>query len=418
MTAAKTRPHAGHPRRDHVLSARARAALTPQRVLENLTAIKPLIAAHAREAERQRVPSRKVWRAIKQTGFLYLTMARRHGGLEASFDEMLDATFAICEADPATGWLAAFAVMNPRSAAAFSAEAQAELFEGQTSVVLTSLLSPYGKAVRVPGGWRVSGTWFWGTTIELADWVSVTAVTEGEGVEPALAAFLMPASDAIILDTWNAHGLIATGTHKVKVDDAFVPDHRKAAHSMMTPGWMTEIRRQYDYRLFLGDLAPSLSLTICAPLVGMARGALALFREHLAAHVRRGAEGADSEKAPAQIRLARAAGMVSASELLLREAARRIYAHVDAAPEVKDPISLEERGRIAYAATLARDAVLYMAEGAGTGVHDLDAPFQQFVRDMVVGSTHVAVDADSNLEAAGRAMLGLGPVRPKSPRMA
>ena len=414
----KTRPHAGHPRRDHVLSARARAGLTPQRVVEKLQALKPLIAAHARQAERQRVPPRAVWRAIKQTGFLYLTMARRHGGLEASFDEMLDATFAICEADPATGWLAAFAVMNPRSAAAFPPEAQAELFEGGTSVVLTSLLSPFGKAVRVEGGWRVSGTWFWGTTIELADWVSVTAVTEGDGEAAGTAAFLMPAGEVTILDTWNAHGLIATGTHKVMAQDVFVPDHRKAAHSMMTPGWMAEIRRQYDYRLFLGDLAPSLSLTICAPLVGMARGALALYREHLAAHVRRGADTTDNQKVPAQIRLAKAAGMVSAAELLLRDAARRIYAHVDAEVEVKDRVSLEERGRIAYASSLAREAVLYMAEGAGTGVHDLDAPFQQFVRDMVVGSTHVAVDADSNLENAGRAMLGLKPLRPVNPRMA
>ncbi len=401
-----------------MLSARARAELTPQKVVEKLQALQPLIAAHARQAERQRVPPRAVWRAIKQTGFLYLTMAKTHGGLEASFDEMLDATFAICEADPATGWLAAFAVMNPRSAAAFPTEAQAELFEGGTSVVLTSLLSPYGKAVRAPGGWRVSGTWFWGTTIELADWVSVTAVTEGEGVEPALAAFLMPAAEVTILDTWNAHGLIATGTHKVQVTDAFVPDHRKAAHSMMTPGWMAEIRRQYDYRLFLGDLAPSLSLTICTPLVGMARGALALYREHLGAHVRRGADTTDNQKAPAQIRLAKASGMVSAAELLLRDAARRIYAHVDAEAEVRDRVSLEERGRIAYATSLAREAVLYMAEGAGTGVHDLDAPFQQFVRDMVVGSTHVAVDADSNLENAGRAMLGLKPLRPTNPRMA
>lgn len=414
----KTRPHAGHPRRDHVLGAKKRAALTPQRVVEELQALKPFIAANMRKAERLRVPPRAVWRAIKQTGFLYLTMAKRHGGLEASFDEMLDAAFAICEADPATGWLAAFAVMNPRSAAAFSPEAQAELFENQTSVVLTSLLSPYGKAERAEGGWRVSGTWFWGTTIELADWVSVTAVTEEPGAEPKLAAFLMPASEVIILDTWNAHGLIATGTHKVQADSVFVPDHRKAPHSMMTPGWMAEIRKQYDYRLFLGDLAPSLSLTICTPLVGMARGALALYREHLARHVRRGADGTDSEKAPAQIRLAKAAGMVSAAELLLRDAARRIYAHVDAEPELKDRVSLEERGRIAYASQLAREAVLFMTEGAGTSAHDLDAPFQQFVRDIVVGATHVAVDADSNLENAGRAMLGLKPLRPSNPRMA
>lgn len=414
----KTRPHAGHPRRDHVLSARSRADLTPQAVIERVRALKPLIAANARSAERRRVPPRKVWRAIKQAGYLYLTMPKAFGGLEASFDEMLDATFAICEADPATGWLAAFAVMNPRSAAAFPAQAQAELFEGGTSAVLTSLLSPYGKAERVDGGWRVSGIWFWGTTIELADWVSVTALAEAPGAEPALAAFLMPATEVTILDTWNAHGLIATGTHKVQAQDVFVPDHRKAAHSMMTPGWMAEIRRRYDYRLFLGDLAPSLSLTICTPLVGMARGALELYREHLAAHVKRGADASDSQKAPSQIRLAKAAGMVSAAELVLRDAARRIYAHVDAEPAVKDRVSLEERGRIAYAGGLAREAVLFMAEGAGTSVHDLDKPFQQFVRDMVVGSTHVAVDPDTNLENAGRAMLGLPPLRPSNPRMA
>ncbi|BCW89420.1 Flavin-dependent monooxygenase, oxygenase subunit HsaA [Alphaproteobacteria bacterium SO-S41] len=406
------------PAGDDFLSDAERAALTPEIVIERLKALKPFLAEQAPIGEAQGYPSDAAWSAIRKTGYFYLTVPKVHGGLECTFDQMLDATFAICEGDPAIGWLASFCVMNARSAAAFSKAAREELFGNGRYSILTSLLAPYGQARKVEGGYIVSGQWHWGTTIQLADWVSVSAHLETPETGKTIGAFLMPANQVQPLKTWDAHGLIATGTHQVRVDNVFVPEYRATPHNMQYPGWIQRIRADYEYELFTADLRPALTLTIGVPLIGIARGALEIYRDHLKAHFKRGTENTESVRPISQARLARATAMVSGAELLLRDSARRIYANRKEPDYVQEQVSFEERGRISYAANQAREAVLFMAESAGTSLHYHSNRMSQYLRDMLVGSTHVAVDLDINLENAGRALLGLPPQRPTAPRIA
>ena len=84
------------------------------------------------------------------------------------------------------------------------------------------------------------------TTVQQADWVSVMCFYDGtenkattfEAGAKGLGTFLFPASEAVVLDTWTADGLIATGTHKVMAKDVFVPDHRMLPFTMGTPTWI------------------------------------------------------------------------------------------------------------------------------------------------------------------------------------
>ena len=126
--------------------------LTPGQVVERLRQRQPMITAHAGEAERVGRPVDEVWDAIRATGYFYLLVPRAYGGLQASFREMLDVTFAICEADSSVGWLCSFGVMNPRSAAGFSPAALDELYGGVRYAVLNSLFAPFGEATRSKAG--------------------------------------------------------------------------------------------------------------------------------------------------------------------------------------------------------------------------------------------------------------------------
>jgi len=403
--------------RDDYLSREELDSLTPEIVIERIQALKPFIAAHARQAEEDRMPSVEVWKAIRATGYFYMLLPKVLGGLEGTYDQMLDATFPLCEADPSVGWLCSFMVTNPRSAAGFSDEALEEMYGGNRYIHLNSLFAPFGRAERVEGGYRVSGVWHWGTTVQMADWVSVMAYLHEPGVEqPRLCTFVMPADEVTIWDTWNAHGLVATGTHKVSADNVFIPPHRMVPHTMIMPQWIKDLRRRFEYPLFIADLSNALSLTIATPVVGIARGALIAYRDYLGTWVKRGndLDYHQAQNPLQQVRLARVTAQIKAAELLVRECARTIYSLdlVNQPDAVQKQASDELRGSISYATVLARKAVVDIVEGAGTSMHDRDHPLQMFLRDMFVGSSHLAVEQDTNLQLAGRAMLGLKPEPP------
>ena len=415
------------------LSAEEVAKLTPETVIERVRALKPLIAKHRTEAERRRMPVPEVWNALRRTGYFYLVVPKVWGGLEATFDQMLDATFAICEADPSMGWLCSFSVTNPRSAAAFSDEALKEMYgDGKTFghgkfTTLNTLFAPFGQARRVEGGWRVSGTWFWGTTVQQADWVSVMCFYDGaenkaiafEDGAQGLGTFLFPASEAVVLDTWTADGLIATGTHKVMAKDVFVPDYRTVTTTMMTQDWIENIRSRWDYPIFRADLRNALSTTIAVAVIGVAKGALARYTEILKEWTKRGDEGREADKQVSQIRLAHVHAKISACEIQLRDVARRTYAIVDEPSAVQVAFGEKAMAEICYISHEAREAVLEISKGLGTSAHYLEEPMSQYVRDVNVGSSHRAVNWDTNMTIAGRALLGLPPAPPpKNPRMA
>jgi 3-hydroxy-9,10-secoandrosta-1,3,5(10)-triene-9,17-dione monooxygenase len=79
----------------------------------------------------------------------------------------------------------------------------------------------------VPGGFRLTGQWAFSSGCAHCTWVFVGALVFPEaGGPPEYRTFLVPRSDYEILDTWDTFGLKATGSHDVKIDGAFVPEHR------------------------------------------------------------------------------------------------------------------------------------------------------------------------------------------------
>ncbi|HTO41685.1 MAG TPA: hypothetical protein VL026_11975 [Rhizomicrobium sp.] len=398
------------PDADDFLSEDERKSLTPQIIIDRIRALKPLIAAHAQEAEKKGRPVDKVWKAIRKTGFFYLIQAKRYGGLEATFDEMFDAVMPIAEADPATGWVAAFSVMNPRSAAGYPLETQDILFRNNTYMIMTSVIQPIGKAVKANGGYRVSGRWAWATTVQVADWVSLVATVQADDGTTKDWSFLVPRKDIKIAKTWNAHGLIATGTHHILAEDVFVPDNCATPSNVVDPAWHDNALKNYDYPLYLGPIGPSLSLTIAVPVVGAARGAIEHATLRLKNHKKRGSTVVESSKLTAQVRLAQAESVVHAAELLVRDAARQIYALVGLTPEEQAPGFYQSLARISQSTQLCREAMVILTQTDGTSMHYVESPLGRAFRDVFTGASHIAVDFDSRMESYGRMMLGLGPV--------
>lgn len=103
-------------------------------------------------------------------------------------------------------------------------------------------VSSVGRAVRVPGGYRVSAKKRFCSGSPVGDLLVTSApFDEGEaGPEVLHFALSMRAEGVRVHDDWDALGMRATGSHSVELDDVFVPEDAvslRRARGQWHPSW-------------------------------------------------------------------------------------------------------------------------------------------------------------------------------------
>jgi alkylation response protein AidB-like acyl-CoA dehydrogenase len=390
---------------DDFLSPEALAALTPQKIIAATTALKPRLLAGAAQAEKQRRPIDELWDELRRSGYFYMLTPRKYGGLEADIDAVIDASLPIAEGCGSTGWVAMFGLVHNRHMVGYPDEVLEELFGGGRYIIEASATIPPGKAEVVEGGYRVSGRWQWCTCITQADWVQVMVnIDTPKGLRPG--ALLIPAREVTIVDTWDVDGMCATGTHDIVADNVFVPANR----AMPPPRRDTvEDQLRFEHPIYRVPLSPLLAFTTAVPTLGVARAAVAAYRERLAGHTKRGVQTRQGDTQASQIRLARADTMVATAEVLIRHAIRRNLEIVSQPGGGDVAFRNALRAQFSYAAQLCREAVLICCESSGTSIHFMSHPMQRFLRDILVMTSHIIFDIDVTMEQHGRSLLGLEP---------
>src|SRR5204862_2266713 len=92
------------------------------------------------------------------------------------------------------------------------------------------MLAPVGRADRVPGGYRLTGRWGFGSGITHADWVFAGAHTYtggerdlGANGKPIWRVMMVAPGDVELIDNWYATGLAGTASMDYRIDGVFVP---------------------------------------------------------------------------------------------------------------------------------------------------------------------------------------------------
>jgi acyl-CoA dehydrogenase len=83
-----------------------------------------------------------------------------------------------------------------------------------------------GEAVKVDGGFRISGRKVFSSGAPGGDLMSTSAVYDDPEAGPTVIHFPLPlkADGVGLLDTWHTLGMRGTGSHDVQLDGVFVPD--------------------------------------------------------------------------------------------------------------------------------------------------------------------------------------------------
>jgi alkylation response protein AidB-like acyl-CoA dehydrogenase len=204
------------------------AESTDSSVLHNAIAMSSSIREVSDDIEQGRRIPQSIVDAMKAAGIFGMAMPRAWGGPELDPLTQFRVIEALAMADGSVGWCAMINCDGGYMSAFLDQDVgrtmYPDIFTG-TAVTATTT----GKALRVPGGYRVSGRFPFASGCHHCEWVSLGCVvmengaprTTSNGV-PETRQCLLRLSQCEILDTWHTTGLRGTGSNDLLVDDVFV----------------------------------------------------------------------------------------------------------------------------------------------------------------------------------------------------
>lgn len=369
----------------------------------------PALRERAPQAEADRRMPDATEREFHETGLFRMIQPARVGGSELELGFLVEVGSVIGRACASSAWSLINLGCHHWMLAMFPPKAQEELWDISRDILIaSSLIFPAGRAKPVKGGYELSGRWPFSSGVGNSTWNMLAAmVHDGDsGKPPEPRLFLIPETDYRVIDTWDAAGLCATGSHDVEASEVFVPEHRTlAAYDMRgdpTPG--SGLNPGPLYRLPLIAIAP---YVISGVALGIALGAWEGHVETLRGRISHytGARVADFQAV--QIKLAQARSMIDTAELIMLNHcadAMRI-ARAGRVPGIETKTRYRSDG--AFSVKLCTDATdIIFGLAGGAGLYQ-SSPLQRAFRDAHAANAHALFNLDAANTMFGRAALGL-----------
>lgn len=259
-------------------NGRIGTAPSAREVIDRAIALRPLLIEQGAETERRRFYSEEIHRAFLDSGLYRSLIPRRYGGLELDMAAWLRVIEELAHGDIQAAWCFTLASGHALQVGSFFEErAQDEIF-GDGDFRAASVAAPTGKAVAADGGWRITGAWPYSSGAPYSThYLGQTLIPVQDG-PPRMLLFVADHSQWEMLDDWgDLLGLRGSGSHTVRLQDGFVPEHWALPDTQLvevdvsggTPG-----SRLHGNPLYAGRCFSVFQLELTALMIGAARGAL------------------------------------------------------------------------------------------------------------------------------------------------
>src|SRR6187401_1201085 len=207
---------------------------------ERARAVQAVLDRDGPEMDRRRELTQEVVDALAGQDLLRMLLPRSMGGQEVPLVDYCKACEAVAWADASSGWFVNQSnVSMATSAASMPHEAAVATFEGPTAGLAWGAKHDKSKAIRVEGGYRLTGTWSFASGGRHTRLLGAhSAVQNPDGTphmrhgRPDDRSFVFLRSDAKIIDDWQVLGLRGTGSDSYSVTDLFVPDAHAPARDV------------------------------------------------------------------------------------------------------------------------------------------------------------------------------------------
>jgi indole-3-acetate monooxygenase len=384
-------------------------------LLAAVAALRPTIREHQAEIEQERrIPPRLVER-LRAAGLYRMLVPRALGGLQVHPRTYFRAVELAAEGDGSVGWNVANSGVASLAALSLPDEGVRELFDGGPDTIFAGTLVPGGgRGVRVPGGYRVSGRWPFGSGCRESQWMVsnfVVADDDGQASRPAEArrAFFRPDA-CVVVDTWDVGGLRGTGSHDWTVTDVFVPEHLTVRFD---GGPARNQWQRWPGTLYALSVHAVIGFHHSSVATGIARAGIDELVELAGRKVPRARPGLLRERPHVQESVGRAEALLGAAQAYRARVTDELWDKVEAGGAA----TLEDVARCRLAATHVADGALQamdlMYRAGGTTSIQRSHRLARCWRDIhTVGQT--ATISPEWYALGGQALLGLDP----GPRLA
>lgn len=204
-------------------------------LIERARAMIPTLKQRAINDEMERCVSKETVAEIKNAGLIGVMKPAKWGGHELNPMVFSEIGMALAEGDMAVAWVYGLWANHAYHLSFYDDQAQADVWsDTDKEPLISSSYSPAGKAVKVDGGYQLSGRWKWSSGSAHSDWLLLSSFPSDKPGE--VVCFLVPRKDISIIDTWFVTGLKSTGSNDIVVEDVFVPEYRGLAFSDLFKG--------------------------------------------------------------------------------------------------------------------------------------------------------------------------------------
>jgi 3-hydroxy-9,10-secoandrosta-1,3,5(10)-triene-9,17-dione monooxygenase len=377
-------------------------AISTEWLLDQARAMAMVLRDRATEtSEARRVPTATIddfWKA----DLFHLFKPKKFGGPEVAADVIFQIAGILGEGDGSAAWVWNLLNMHDLFVAHLPLEAQEQYWQNHNPLGASSFAAN-GRAAAVRGGFKLTGKWSFCSGVDNADWMLLGAKCEGAISETRWV--LVPKSECRVIDDWHVLGLCGTGSKSVAVEDVFVPEHRTVRYEELVSG-QSPGGKLHANPIYRAPLWTIFTLGICAPALGVARGACASFIREMRTRVY-GENYAQQAKNPTiQMRVAEATAMADAADLLYQRALKETIQQIMAGETPTPEDRLRSRRDQGYAVQQATKAVdLLLGAQGGRGLHH-GSHIQRAMRDLHAISAHLMAGWDMPALAYGQFILG------------
>lgn len=256
---------------------------------------------------------------------------------------------------------------------------------------------PSTTAERTADGWRITGHKRWASLAPALTYLSVMCrVVDGD--PPRRGAFLVPAGSpgVEVIEAWDNLGMRGTGSHDIRLTDVVVP------HDALVPSEGSDVP---------GDGKGWGGVVTGAVYLGIAEAARDEAVRYATTRVPNGMETSIATLPAVQQRLGRMAIALLGARTLLHDVARRWVAH----PERRTGMEWELAAAKYTVTNTAIEVVDQALRVAGTAGLDRASPLQRHYRDVRTALNQPPIDDQALTIAAKAAIDGFGPAESSWP---
>jgi 3-hydroxy-9,10-secoandrosta-1,3,5(10)-triene-9,17-dione monooxygenase len=379
---------------------------TADEVVARARAMIPVLAARSRAARRGRRIADETVAEMQQAGLFRVLQPKRWGGYEMDLHTFYEVQFALAQGDMSSAWIYGVSGVHPWFMALLEDKAAQEVWGSDPSTLICSSLMPAGKAVAVPGGYRLAGRWKYASGCSHCEWALLGALVAGDaGAPPAGRIFLLPRAQYGAIDTWEVCGLQATGSWDIVVDDVVVPAHRSQSmlDNFLLKGPGQAINTASLYRLPFGQIFVR---GISTAALGALQGMLNALLEYSKSRVTR-AGGPAVQNPFVQLLCAETAAAIDEMKLTLHRNFRNLHAYADRSetPPLAERLQYKFQSTAVTECCTRLGARMFKATGAA-GLGDT-LPFGGILSDLMAGRAHISNQYEHVGSSWGGVMLGL-----------